>query len=117
MEWTEGEVTAVAFIGDNSTVVGWINGDLVANVFLMYRDFRIFFIGAGVMEPSGPLQIQHVGVNMPTANTIKMLMVLQHKVLSMALTCCSISQLVKQNPKSSVILTAVSVKAWLPQEW
>ena len=31
MEWTEGEATAVAFIGDNSTDVGWVNGDLVAN--------------------------------------------------------------------------------------
>ena len=35
MEWTEGTATSVAFIGDNSTVVGWINGDLVANDFYL----------------------------------------------------------------------------------
>ena len=35
MEWTEGESTAVAFIGENKTVVGWINGDLVANDFYL----------------------------------------------------------------------------------
>ena len=35
MEWTEGAGTAVAFIGDNSSVVGWINGDLVVNDFYL----------------------------------------------------------------------------------
>ena len=104
------------------TTVQLLDGSMViwlpmTFTYLLYRNYRIFFMIAGVMEPSSPPQIRTVGVNMSTDNITKLLMVLLLMALSMALTSCSKSLLVRSNPKEFfVILTVVFVKAWQPLE-